>query len=339
MNIVPLSPLPQIVSWRHLLLQNFTRWEKLADFLQLNNAQKEEILTLPKFSLNLPLRLAEKIKKGTLEDPILKQFLPMQEERNVPEGFKEDPVGDKESRKEKKLLKKYSGRALLLCTSACAMHCRYCFRQHFDYATHPMYEAEIAEIAADSSLEEILLSGGDPLTLSDKTLQELLKSLEAISHVKRVRFHTRFPIGIPERIDLNFLHLLKSFSKQIWFVIHVNHPAELDEDVLESLRAVQKLGIPVLNQSVLLRGVNDRLDVLKKLSECLIDHGILPYYLHQLDKVQGAAHFEVDELEGCRLVQEMTKVLPGYGVPQYVREIAGELSKTPIGTRCHTQTL
>jgi EF-P beta-lysylation protein EpmB len=220
---------------------------------------------------------------------------------------------------------------LLICTSACAMHCRYCFRQNFDYETENKgFAEELAMIAEDSSLHEILLSGGDPLSLSNTSLKALIEALAKIPHLKRLRFHTRFPIGIPERIDDEFLDILEKTRFQTWFVIHTNHPQELDKDIFQALKKVQKLGIPVLNQTVLLKGVNDNLETLKKLCETLVDQGILPYYLHQLDRVQGSHHFEVAEERGHELIEELLKEIAGYAVPKYVREISGEPSKTPL---------
>lgn len=317
--------------WRTIQRQNFTDWKKLFTFLELGEEHSQKVLSQPRFILNLPLRLAEKIAKGKFDDPILRQFLPLVEESEDTAGFLLDPVGDGTSRKESKLLHKYRGRALLVCTSACAMHCRFCFRQHFDYDSQDtLFDEELEIIRNDSSLSEIILSGGDPLSVSDPILGKLIERLSSVPHLKRLRFHTRFPIGIPERLDDSFLKILEECPLQVFFIIHCNHPTELDETILAALKKVQKLGIPVLNQSVLLKGVNDDLATLKSLSECLIDNGILPYYLHQLDRVQGAAHFEVDKKQGNAIVQELAKELSGYGVPRYVREIAGEKSKTNL---------
>lgn len=324
--------------WRQIQRSNFSHLQALADFLELDAHARTRLLKQPRFVLNLPRRLAEKIEKNNLEDPILRQFLPLIEEQNRSEGFRLDPVEDKTFRKEKKLLHKYEGRALLICTSACAMHCRYCFRQNFPYETEEkQFEKELKAIAEDTSLTEIILSGGDPLSLSDTHLGSLMERIAEIPHVKRLRFHTRFPIGIPERLDASFLELLARARLQIVFIIHCNHPQELDAGVLAALKNVQRLGIPVLNQAVLLRGVNDNLATLKALCEKLADHGILPYYLHQLDRVQGAAHFEVPENQGLTLISELAKQLSGYAVPRYVKEIAGEPHKTPIlsPSPCH----
>jgi EF-P beta-lysylation protein EpmB len=315
--------------WNEIFRLNFTRWDALADFLELTPEQRKQLLTAPKFPLNLPLRLAQKVTKGTLDDPILLQFLPTLNETTSVNGFEIDPVEDKTFKIAPRLLHKYEGRALLICTGACVMNCRFCFRQNFDYSVDDKNFNEALEaIKNDHSIKEVILSGGDPLSLPDRTLQPLLQSLSDIPHVMRIRFHTRFPLGIPERIDESFLAMLQAIPKQIWFILHTNHSRELDADVLKHLKQMQKLGVVILSQTVLLRGVNDSCTTLKELCEKLVDNGIFPYYLHQLDRVQGAAHFEVSEDEGRALIAELSKQISGYAVPKYVREIPGELSKT-----------
>ncbi len=318
-------------AWKRILRTNFTRWEKLAEFLELNSAQKERILIRPDFPLNLPYRLAEKIEKRTLNDPILKQFLPVVDELVDHSGYYLDPVGDQASRTAPKLLHKYHGRALLLPTSACAMHCRYCFRQNFAYETQDKsFEQDLEMIAKDPTLHEIILSGGDPLSLSDDALESLLMALNDMPHIRRIRFHSRFPIGIPERIDEIFLAVLSKVRAQIWFVIHANHPRELDTEVIERLQSLKEVGATLLNQNVLLKDVNDNVQTLFHLYEQLVDAGIFPYYLHQLDRVKGSTHFEVPEEKGRQLIDELSKLLPGYAVPKYVREVAGEPCKSQI---------
>lgn len=317
-------------TWRDILRQNFTRLDLLADFLKLSSEQRKQLINRSDFPLNLPLRLAKKIQPGTLEDPILKQFVPTLHENEIHPDFVLDPVCDQTFRQSPKLLKKYQGRALLVCTSACAMHCRYCFRQNFDYEKEKLFTEELDNLAKDISIQEVILSGGDPLSLSNERLSALLFELAQMPHVKRIRFHTRFPIGIPERIDEEFLSIISQIPKQIWFVIHVNHPKELDSDIFYSLQALQERRCVILNQSVLLKGVNDECSILKELFDQLANQGIFSYYLHQLDRVQGAAHFEVPEEVGQSLIMELTKLLPGYAVPKYVREIAGQPNKTPL---------
>ena len=317
--------------WRHAQRKNFTDWKSLALFLELDDFHYAKIAQIAHFPLNLPSRLAEKIQKNSFNDPILRQFLPTIEEQTQVEGFTLDPVGDLRARKGDKLLHKYEGRALLITTSACAMHCRYCFRRNFPYENQDKTFTEELEILQnDPSIKEIILSGGDPLSLSNELLRSLLIRLSKIPHITKIRFHSRFPIGIPERIDEEFLSLLAEVPKQVVFIIHSNHARELDEDVLEALKKLQKLGIPVLNQAVLLKGINDSFETMKELLEKLTDNGILPYYLHQIDRAEGVSHFETSEELGKDLLTELGKVLPGYAIPKYVREIAGKNSKTPI---------
>lgn len=306
--------------WQNILKTNITSYQKLADFLQLD---REKIFQDNHFSLNLPLRLARKMEKGRWDDPLLRQFVPLAEEGIASEGFSENPIGDCEARQAPKLLQKYRGRSLILSTSACAMHCRFCFRKEFSYAKESGFGEEIDTIREDPSIKEVLLSGGDPLSLSDRVLGDLLATLEEIPHVERIRFHTRFLLGVPERIDDGFLEALKRFSKTKIFVFHINHPRELDGDVFEAIDTLRREKILLFSQSVLLRGVNDNVDTLVDLFLKLIDRGIVPYYLHQLDRVKGTAHFEVPVDEGKALMEEIQKRLPGYAIPKYVQEIAG----------------
>jgi EF-P beta-lysylation protein EpmB len=324
-------PLLKIIpspSWRTILRKNFTRVELLADFLELNEKQRAQLILRSDFPLQVPLRLAQKMAKGTLEDPLVKQFLPTIHELHTHPLFVLDPVCDAEFQQGGKLLRKYEGRVLLVCTSACAMHCRFCFRQNFGYDNGKTFEEELTQIEQDLSIHEVILSGGDPLSLSDEILSQLLGRLSKLPHVRRIRFHTRFPIGIPERIDDEFLSLIANIPQQVYFVIHCNHPLELDHEILERLKALQRLGCLILNQAVLLKGVNDDVSTLKQLAEQLANHGMIFYYLHQLDRVQGMAHFEVEEEKGRDLLAEIAKQLPGYAIPKYVREVAGESQKT-----------
>lgn len=317
-----------IPKWKQILRQSFNRVEQLVNYLELDSSQCEEVLFNPKFPILVPIRLARKMEKRNLDDPLVLQFLPIRKELEYSAEFTSQPVCDNNFQETEKLLHKYHGRVLLLCTNACAMHCRYCFRQNFDYAKVKLFEKEIEWIANDSSISEVILSGGDPFSLSNDTLQYILEKLGSIKHVKRIRFHTRFLIGVPERVDEEILSLISSLPQQVYIVIHCNHPNELDDDVFVSLQSLQKVGCLILNQAVLLKGVNDHVDTLVKLCLQLSDKGILPYYLHQLDKVEGAAHFEVLEETGRYLITEIAKQLPGYAVPKYAREIPGQPNKT-----------
>lgn len=317
--------------WRQIQKNNFTRIPPLLDFLELSEDLRKKIAARPHFVLNLPMRLAAKIEKNRLDDPLLRQFVPLEEELLPTPGFVSDPVEDKNFQKTKKLLHKYEGRALLLSTSACAMHCRYCFRQNFPYEVEEKnFDREFDYLKKDPTISEIILSGGDPLSLKDETLTHLFSSLNSIEHLKRIRFHTRFPIGIPERIDNSFLKLLASSPKQIFFIVHVNHPRELDPEVIAALKKIGNLGIPVLNQSTLLKGVNDDERTLLALSEALLNGGVIPYYLHALDPVTGAAHFAVSEERGPQLIRYVQANLSGFGVPRLAREEPGKTSKTFI---------
>lgn len=321
---------PSVSSWRSIQKENFVHLKQLLDFLELTIDQRKKISFDSNFVLNLPKRLADKIEKGTLNDPILLQFVPLKLEDETQEGFTLHPVQDDLFRSETRYLQKYKGRALLLTTSACAMHCRYCFRQNFDYGTSVDFSKELAHIEQETSLHEVILSGGDPLSLSDQKLKELLDQIEAIPHITKVRFHTRFPIGIPERLDAHFLELLKNRQYKIYFVFHINHAKELDEEVALAISKLQKLGVITLNQAVLLKGVNDNYETQQELHQQLADCGILPYYLHQLDRVQGASHFEVSPDKGRQIIQYLRSHLPGYAVPAYVQEIPNEPNKTPL---------
>lgn len=317
--------------WRQIQRENFTRILELFDFLEIPEIERKRFLSSPRFPLNLPRRLAAKIAKNTLTDPILRQFVPLIEESTQTPGFTPEPLQDSSFRYSKKLLQKYKGRALIVTTGSCAMNCRFCFRQNFPYEKEtPGFDEEIDYLAKDSTLAEVILSGGDPLSLSDSSLGSLIQAINGIPHVKRIRFHSRFPLGIPERIDDSFLSILKASSKQIIFILHCNHPRELDADVILSLRKIARLGIPLLNQSVLLKGVNDDPEVLLSLSEILTNSGIIPYYLHEHDRVEGAAHFALPPSRGPELIRYLQEHTSGYGVPRLVREEPGQPSKSFI---------
>jgi EF-P beta-lysylation protein EpmB len=286
------------------------------------------------FPVFVPSEFFRRIRPGNPDDPLLRQVLPVADETNVADGFGTDPVGDERATLRPGLVKKYFGRALLVVTGACAVHCRYCFRRHYPYGEAPKsmtdWQSALDTIAADESVHEVLFSGGDPLTVVDPRLSELAHSVAGIAHVRRLRVHTRLPIMIPSRVNDDLLGWLLGTRLQPYVVVHANHPQEIDEHVVAAFRRLVDAGIPVLNQTVLLRGVNDRAEVLADLCERLIDVGVLPYYLHQLDRVQGAAHFEVPVDEGRQIVARLRARLPGYGVPQYVCEVTGEPGKTPI---------
>lgn len=283
------------------------------------------------FPLFAPLEFVARIRPRDPVDPLLLQVLPLGAEREDQAGFTADPVGDAAALRAAGLLQKYRGRALLLASGTCAVHCRYCFRRHFPYGESAGaaddWQAALEAIENDPTIEEIILSGGDPLTLVDEQLAVLVARLAEIPHVRRLRVHSRLPIVIPSRVTDDMLAWLCGTRLTPVMVIHSNHAAELDAAVADALARISKAGALLLNQAVLLRGVNDSADALADLSERLVDLRVTPYYLHQLDRVAGAAHFEVSETRGLELMAALRARLPGYAVPRYVREVAGETGK------------
>ncbi len=267
-------------------------------------------------------------------DPLLRQVLPSRAERVQAEGYLLDPVGDGAATRVPGLIQKYRGRALLMVHGACAVHCRYCFRRHYPYAdlgaNDPRLQGALAAIAGDPSLTEVILSGGDPLMLDDPGLASLLARLDAIPHLRRLRIHSRLTVVLPERVTAELCQSLQGLRLSPVLVIHANHPRELGAGVVASLARLRAGGVTLLNQSVLLRGVNDSADTLADLSERLLACGVLPYYLHQLDPVQGSAHFQVSDAEALALLETLRSRLPGYLVPRLVREVAGEPAKRPL---------
>ena len=286
------------------------------------------------FPLFAPPRFVAKIERGNWQDPLLLQILPTAQERVQDPSFVPDPVGDLPATRTAGLLHKYRGRALLLLNGVCAIHCRYCFRQHFPYADASLsgtrWDAAIAAIREDATLREIILSGGDPLTWTDDRLRRSVDELAQVSHLTRLRIHSRLPVVIPERVTESLLELLTATRLQPILVIHANHPRELDDEVQNRLHRLAAAGVVLFNQAVLLRGVNDSAEVLVGLSERLIECRTTPYYLHQLDRVAGAAHFEVSPHRGLELMEALREQLPGYAVPRYVREVAGGAAKEPV---------
>jgi EF-P beta-lysylation protein EpmB len=286
------------------------------------------------FPLRVPRGFVARMRPGDPHDPLLRQVLPVGDEERIVPGFGLDAVGDAAARGATGVIHKYAGRALLVATGSCAVHCRYCFRRHFPYAEETAAAARWSEaldwLQADEGIEEVLLSGGDPLSLSTARLAEFSDALARIRHVRTLRIHTRLPVVLPERVDAGLVDWLRHLRQKAVVVIHANHAAEFDGSVDAALQALRGAGATVLNQSVLLRGVNDDADALVALSRRLFEAGALPYYLHQLDRVAGTAHFEVADERAVALVDAMRARLPGYLVPRLVRELPGEASKTPL---------
>lgn len=286
------------------------------------------------FPLLVPESYLRRMRPGDPSDPLLMQVLPLGSELVHPTGFGVDPVGEHNAMLAPGVLQKYAGRVLLVVTGTCAIHCRYCFRREYPYQSSPRslddWADSLAAIEADNSIQEVILSGGDPLVLTDRRLFELIEMLERIPHLTRLRVHTRLPIVLPDRMTDELLTGLKETRLQPIMVVHANHANEIVGDCAEALRRLVSAGIPTLNQAVLLRGINDDVDALAQLSNRLIDLGVMPYYLHQLDRVQGAAHYEVPIERGRALITALQAQLPGYAVPRYVQEVAGETSKLPL---------
>lgn len=286
------------------------------------------------FPVFVPPSFLSRIEPGNPSDPLLRQVLPLEAETHKVNGFSTDPVDDASAALHPGVLQKYTGRALLITTGVCAVHCRYCFRRHFPYEEAPHSEAAwdqaLSNIATNTTINEVILSGGDPLMLVDQKLERLVSKIAAIPHVTRLRVHTRLPIMIPSRVTDELLAWLTSSRLTPVMVIHANHAQELDTQVAHSLQRLRQAGAMLLNQAVLLRNVNDSVDAQAALSERLIELGVTPYYLNQLDRVQGAAHFEVPVDEGMKIIHNLRTRLPGYAVPRYVQDMPGQANKVVL---------
>lgn len=330
-------------AWQRELAEAVTDPLELLALLQLTPAQlmpgetPESLATATGlFPMRVPRGFISRMRRGDPHDPLLRQVLPSGIEAQLMPGFSADPLEEIAARKAPGLLHKYAARALLVTTGACAVHCRYCFRRHYDYeqdqsaAGLGRWSEAIDALRSDAGIEEIILSGGDPLSLGNPRLGALLAALDALPQIRRIRIHTRTPIVLPSRVDAELLRMLGSLRSELVIVVHANHAAELDAAVELALRGLQDASRLLLNQSVLLAGVNDDAATLAALSQRLFDCGVLPYYLHQLDRVQGTAQFEVPDPRALELVAGVNALLPGYLVPRLVREIAGAPAKMPL---------
>ena len=331
LNIDDLLPTIAPKTWQQQLVEAFDNIQDLCQFLHLS------IKDLPfsadaqhHFAFKVPLSFAERMEKGNPYDPLLLQILPVHAELSVFPGFQDDPVGDLAAAKQVGVLHKYHGRVLLINTGTCAIHCRYCFRRNFPYQDLQLSKSQ-EQAALDyihhHAIEEVILSGGDPLVLNDTRLAQLFTNLEKITSVKRIRIHSRLPIVLPDRISPELLSLFAASSKKIVLVLHCNHANELSHEIFLLCQRLQNIGVTLLNQSVLLKAVNDHVDRLCHLSERLFAVGIMPYYLHLLDRATGTAHFEVSKLDALAIYSQLQIRLPGYLVPKLVTEQPGELSK------------
>ncbi len=325
----------KITDWQMSLKDSITSLQELCHVVGIESTDLiNDARAAKDFPLRVPREFAARIEKNNPKDPLLLQVLPRSLELQIVPGYGQDPVGDQAANPLSGLLHKYHGRVLLIVSGGCAVNCRYCFRRHFPYQENlpgkKGWQQALDYVAQDNSIDEVILSGGDPLTVKDREFVWLLKNIEAIDHVKRLRIHTRLPIMIPSRITQEFLTALSQSRLQAVLVIHCNHPNEIDQEVADALRRCQQQGICVLNQAVLLKDINDNADTLIHLNKKLFACGVLPYYLHLLDKVAGAAHFDVSEAQALKVMEQLREALPGYLLPRLVREEKGRPYKLSV---------
>ncbi len=320
--------------WQQQLANAFTSIKDLCEYLNLNPDDLPTLSDSHLFPIKVPRCFADCMEAENPDDPLLRQVLPVHQEQLFTPGFIDDPVGDLSAIAESGVIHKYHGRVLLITTAACAIHCRYCFRRNFPYSenqlTRQKQHQALSYITNNTDITEVILSGGDPLLLSDSRLQALFIALNQIHHLKRIRIHSRLPIVLPSRITASLLNILSKSPKKIVIVLHANHANELSHQVANSCQQLKKHSITLLNQSVLLKGVNDSADPLCELSEKLFTLDILPYYLHQLDKAKGTAHFAVNDETALALYHQIKSRLPGYLVPRLVKEISGKAYKVSL---------
>ncbi len=339
----PASPHPRVLQpprWQQLWREAVRDPRELLGLLGLDpDAMGVSVDAAAQFPLRVPRGFVARMRHGDPNDPLLRQVLPLDSEMQPMPGFSLDAVGDGAARSGHGVIQKYRGRALLVTTGSCAINCRYCFRRHFPYAEETAAAAgwreAIALIRADTSIDEVILSGGDPWSLATPKLAELTDALASVPHLKRLRVHTRLPVVLPERVDDALVEWIAALPWPVTVVLHANHGNEFDAAVDAAMARLRRVGTTLLNQAVLLRGVNDSVKALADLSERGFQAGVLPYYLHQLDRVQGAAHFEIDDDRALALHAALAARLSGYLVPRLVREIAGDSGKRLLQDPLH----
>ncbi len=332
-------PPNQPSTWQQALQQLITQPQVLLNAVNLQQQElstqlTERLKACEQFPLRVTQHFVNLMEKGNPNDPLLLQALPSPRELELTPGYSTDPLEENSHNPVPGLIHKYHGRVLLTTSGQCAINCRYCFRRHFPYEDNRLsnenWRSILNYIASDDSITEVIFSGGDPLTVSNKLLTKQFIELERIPHLKRLRIHSRLPVVLPQRIDTSFLQLMQNGQLQKILVIHANHPNEIHPLLTEKLSLLKKAGVELLNQSVLLRDINDSAETLAKLSENLFAAGVLPYYLHLLDPVTGAAHFDIPEQQAKELVGKLASKLPGYLVPRLTREQAGVPAKVNI---------
>ena len=328
-------PLHESLSWQETLTNTVNDIDQLLSLLGLSREDMPvHLQSLTDFPLKVPLPYLNRIERKNPEDPLFLQIFPSYLEGESLAGYTKDPLEEAQFNVRSGMLHKYSGRVLFIATACCAIHCRYCFRRHFPYSDNrpgkQLWQEALAYIRNDKSINEVILSGGDPLTLPDNYLGWFYQQISAIKHINRIRIHTRLPIMIPQRITSSLLEILANPELQTILVLHSNHAQELDHDVMQACHSLHDCGVMLLNQSVLLKNINDSAIALAELSEKLCQARVMPYYLHLLDKVQAAGHFDVSEDNAVELMKDLQNHLPGFLVPKLVRETAGETHKTVI---------
>ncbi|MDE3962978.1 EF-P beta-lysylation protein EpmB [Glaesserella parasuis] len=326
---------PTKAQWLQDLAESFNRPEDLLNYLELNIADFEQDLTARKlFALRVPRPFAEKMKKGDRADPLFLQLITLQEEFTNVDGFVQDPLEEQHS-PAPNILHKYHNRLLFMVKNSCAINCRYCFRRHFPYdevkSGKATWQKSLDYIKAHSEVEEVILSGGDPLMAKDHEIDWIFTQLEQISHINTVRIHSRLPVVIPNRITDELCERLLQSRLKVVLVTHINHANEIDDIFAEKMQKLKQSNVVLLNQSVLLKGINDNAQTLKALSDKLFRNGILPYYLHLLDKVAGASHFYIEDSRAFEIYRELQRITSGYLVPKLAREMAKEPNKTLMG--------
>ena len=323
------------ISWQEQLARAITSPEQLLDVLELDNELLPDALRASRdFTLRVPHSYVARMERGNPEDPLLKQVLPIGQECEFIEGYGIDPLAERSQSPVNGVIHKYDGRLLLVTSGACAVNCRFCFRRHYPYSDNQLtgenWQKALDYIASDTSVNEVILSGGDPLAANDKRLRAMTEALNAIDHVKTLRIHSRFPIIIPERITDEMISWFAGQRLKPVMVVHCNHANEIDDSVVTAMNKLRKAGVTLLNQGVMLKDINDNTKALTALSHALFGAGILPYYMHVFDPVQGAAHFDVPDETAKQLIEEMATQCSGYLVPKLVRDVPGKPGKTRI---------
>ena len=334
MSIIP-EPhfLPQANDWKISLSKAFRHQQDLLNYCELDVNQPDRVTEID-FPVRVTRYYASLIEKGNARDPLLLQVLADSREQHAVDGYTKDAVGDMHAMQVPGLIHKYHSRVLLTLTGACPIHCRYCFRRHFPYSeSQPglnLHSRIIDYLNGHRQINEVILSGGDPLMLSDRKLSSLIGQLNEIKHIRYLRIHSRLLSVLPDRITPGLVNIFAQFNGKVIFVTHINHPRELSEVNRTGFNLLSRQGFVLLNQSVLLKDINDNAELLSELSYRLFDYQILPYYLHKLDKVKGAAHFDLSEEVLCAIYNALCNLLPGYLTPKFVTELSGRLSKTPV---------